>query len=82
MRTPVPGDMVMVAPKDQLTGYLITPALFIGEEWEDAGEHGAYSVYLVFFKGKTVKVPTRSHKVEVLEEQWGEFHAKVIGEKL
>ena len=70
MNVPMPGDMVIVAPKDQLTGYLMMPALYLGEEEIMHEQCSPSKVYLVLFHGKVVKVPARSHKVETIEGEW------------
>tara|TARA_B100001123_G_scaffold437566_3_gene570101 strand:- start:2578 stop:2820 length:243 start_codon:yes stop_codon:yes gene_type:complete len=70
MSSPKPGDMVIVAPIKDYTGYMIVPALYMGEEWEDASEAGAILFYTVLFKGKVVKIPARTHKVEILKGDW------------
>jgi len=80
MSSPEPGDMVLVAPKEQLTGYLIMPALYVGKEWKKTDNSEAYEVYIVLFKGNVVEVATRSHTVEVLDKKWpSHLYEKKIG---
>ena len=74
MRDPVPGDMVLVAPKDQLTGFMFSPALYIkrdivvGEEELSGG--GSYFVHVVLYRGDIFNVPADKHTIEVLEKKW------------
>ena len=74
MKQPVPGDMVIVAPKGQLTGFMFSPALYIGRDIEVGEEElsggGNYFVHVVLYRGNVFKVPADKHTVEVLDKKW------------
>ena len=66
MKKAEPGDLVFIAPDKDYAGYMFSPALYIEEVWEDAGEGGQYATHIVLFNGKVFRVPARTHKVEKL----------------
>ena len=61
-----PGDLVYVFPRDELTGYIIRNALYIGLETQEINGEKVSS-YLVYVRQRTVSIPASTHILEKLD---------------